>query len=365
MQRILYGGAVLAALFLGGLCGATAVEIRLEGAGNAQVFRVAGWTGAVPEAGAASWQDVFAVYVDGGEVPLLGSYRVENAALTFQPRFALRPGLRYRAVFKPAALVSTFEIPKGPPTPATKVERVYPSTNLLPENQLKLYVHFSAPMSRGEAYRRLRLLDQSGGPVELPFLELAEELWDREGKRLTILFDPGRVKQGLRPRQEVGSPLESGREYTLAVDREWPDAEGRPLREAFLKRFRVGPPDHELPALSKWRLRPPKSGGSEPLTVELPEPLDRALLEGLIDVTDPRGNSLPGSIQVGREETRWLFTPREPWKAGRYYLTVGATLEDLAGNTIERPFEVDVFERIDERISRVTRRLPFQIGEHK
>ena len=58
---------------------------------------------------------------------------------------------------------------------------VYPSRAMLPENLLRLYIHFSAPMSRGEAYRRIRLLDATGKPVDDPFLELDEELWSRDG----------------------------------------------------------------------------------------------------------------------------------------------------------------------------------------
>ena len=50
----------------------------------------------------------------------------------------------------------------------TVVEAVYPTAERLPENQLKFYLHFSAPMSRGEAYRRVQLLDEKGKAVELP-----------------------------------------------------------------------------------------------------------------------------------------------------------------------------------------------------
>jgi hypothetical protein len=50
-------------------------------------------------------------------------------------------------------------------------------------------------MSRGEAYRRVHLLDATGRPINLAFLEIEQELWDPEGRRLTLLFDPGRVKR--------------------------------------------------------------------------------------------------------------------------------------------------------------------------
>jgi hypothetical protein len=96
--------------------------------------------------------------------------------------------------------------------------QVYPTSSKLPENHLRFYVHFSAPMSRGEAYEHLRLLRKNGEPVYLPFLEIGEELWDKSGMRLTLLFDPGRVKRGLKPREENGPVLEEGEEYTLVIE---------------------------------------------------------------------------------------------------------------------------------------------------
>ena len=49
---------------------------------------------------------------------------------------------------------------------------------MLPANELKLYIYFSAPMSRGEAWKHIHLLDDAGKPVPLAFLELDQELWD-------------------------------------------------------------------------------------------------------------------------------------------------------------------------------------------
>ena len=62
--------------------------------------------------------------------------------------------------------------------------------------------YFDAPMSRGEAYRHIHLVDaKTGREVEAPFLELGEELWDGDFRRFTLLCDPGRVKRGLKPRE--------------------------------------------------------------------------------------------------------------------------------------------------------------------
>ena len=368
----------------------SALTIRLEEeAGSHPVFKVVGWNeiGLVQSEaanyGADQWQALFAVYVEADRPsadsvpPILGSYRLEEGALIFQPRFPLEPGLRYRAVFNPMMrpgleksaagppakdpMTARFDIPKSEAIASTTVEHVYPSTDRLPENQLKFYLHFSAPMSRGEAYQRIHLLDDQRVQIDWPFLELGEELWDREGKRFTLFFDPGRIKRGLLPHEEVGVPIREGKNYTLVIDRDWPDAAGTPLKEGFEKAFGVGAADRESPDPKNWRLTAPQGGTLQPLSVEFPEPLDRALLLRLLDVRDLAENLLEGSIQVDRDETRWQFTPREPWSPGNYSLLVGTTLEDLAGNRIGRLFEVDVFERVEERITRETIPLPFKV----
>jgi hypothetical protein len=174
--------------------------------------------------------------------PLLGSYRVDGPFLRFQPRFPLEPGVVYEARFDPGKLfaasedvrrlpvvIARFTLPKAPVAATTRVAAVYPSGDTLPENLLKFYLHFSAPMSRGMAYEHIKLRDGTGKAVAFPFVELAEELWDPSGQRLTILFDPGRIKTGLKPREELGPILHPGETYTLVIDRGWLDAAGQPL----------------------------------------------------------------------------------------------------------------------------------------
>jgi hypothetical protein len=306
------------------------------------------------------------VFVEGpaGLPPLLGVLRREGDVLFFTPRFDLQPGLRYRAVYREpngAQAAQILEIPAPPASPATRLERIDPSPDVLPENLLKFYLHFSAPMTRGEAYRRIHLLDAQGRAVEMPFLELEQELWDRDLRRLTLLFDPGRVKRDLLPNQEVGTPLHDGGAYTLVVDRDWQDAQGKALAGEARKTFRVGPADHEPPRVSDWQLSRPRAGTRDPLVARFAEALDRALLESVLEVRDSSGAPVPGVITVEAGETRWRFTPREPWSAGGYSLRTAMILEDLAGNSLGRRFEVDVFERVDDRVLNVGESLPFKV----
>ncbi|MFN4259464.1 MAG: Ig-like domain-containing protein [Gemmataceae bacterium] len=322
----------------------------------------------------AQWQELFAVHVVQGEnrpqPAMLGSHAIVDGVLRFQPRFPLTPGVTYRAVLRPSRLPghpaasdirAEFALPKPKPDQLTEVAAVYPTRDRLPENQLKFYIHFSAPMSRGEAYDHIHLLDATGKPVADPFLELGEELWDPAGKRFTLFFDPGRIKRGLKPREEVGPALEEGKSYTLVIDRRWADAQGFPLKESYRKPFRVLAPDDTPPDPKNWRIAVPAAGGDAPLQVTFPEALDEALLQRLLWVTDPQGQHVAGRVQVRDEETVWHFLPERPWLPGRYHLVVDTTLEDLAGNSVGRPFEVDLFQPIRKEIEKSTVELPFEV----
>jgi hypothetical protein len=318
--------------------------------------------------------------------PLWGSYRLDGDIIRFEPRFPLQPGMTYRAEFDPAGLTAlTDELTRAnrgaiaPPRSAaklsvdysppqrvsrssTRVISVWPSRDLLPENLLRFYISFSAPMSRGEAYRRIKLIDAATGkPVDAPFLELDEELWSPDGTRFTLLFDPGRIKRGLKPREEVGPVLEDSKSYSLLIEANWPDAMGDRLVSPFRKNFRVGQSDETSPEPKNWKISAPRANTCEPLEVRFPESLDRALLDRLISVQNAMACAVPGQISTGEFETSWRFTPRDPWKVGDYSLKIGTELEDLAGNSVARPFEVDVAGPISGRITTDTVALPFRV----
>jgi hypothetical protein len=337
-------------------------------------------TGLAPgRTGAETWSPLFAVVTVPGDSPpvaprpsILGTYRVEveSGVIRFQPRFPLEPGVVYRARFDPSGLpagagpvlTADFSLPRKPATPTTRVSAVYPTRDTLPDNLLKFYVEFSAPMSRGAAYEHIHLRDAAGKDVDLPFLEVAEELWDPRGQRLTLLFDPGRIKTGLKPREEQGPILRAGESYTLVIDRGWPDAQGQPLTSEHRKSFRAGPPDNRSPDPATWTLKLPSAGTRDPFAIDFPEPLDRAMLARVIAILDANDRPVPGDEAIENGETRWRFTPEGPWRPGDYHVAVSKELEDLAGNSIGRPFEVDVFDKVERSTAAAIVRLPFRVG---
>ncbi|MES2794186.1 MAG: Ig-like domain-containing protein [Planctomycetota bacterium] len=298
--------------------------------------------------------------------PVGGSYRVDGTRLVFTPRYPPLAGLKYRAVLRlaggtPVERELALPKPKAEPTEVARVEHVYPTSDLLPENHLRFYIHFSQPIERGTAYQHLELLDAAGKPVDSAFLELGEELWDPSGRRFTLLLDPGRIKQGLKPREELGPILQQGKKYTLVVKPGWRDVHGKPLAAEHRKQFSVGPVIDEPIDTKRWKFSKPRTGTTEPLSVRFPQPLDRALLERTLSVVDGAGQLVTGKLIIADSERRWEFTPSTPWTATGYQLVVDTVLEDTVGNSIGRAFEVDEQHPITSSIATETVQLPITL----
>ena len=68
-------------------------------------------------------------------------------------------------------------------------------------------------------------------------------------------------------------------------------------------------------------------------------------------------------MTVGKKNLNrsWHFKSEKAWVAGRHELVIETTLEDLAGNRINRPFEVDEFREIDKTSLPEYVRLSFEI----
>ena len=290
---------------------------------------------------------VFAVRGDGAaqSEPVAGKYAAASDVIRFTPLYSFDPGRTYEVRFRAGAADSSgarqerVTMPSAPATPATFVAHVYPSGDIVPANQLRMYVEFSAPMGQRPGLEHVSLLDDKGRQVVDPFLPVDGELWNADHTRFTVFFDPGRQKRGILPNREMGESLIAGRKYTLRISRDWLDGNGQPLRETFERRFTVGPPDRSPLDVASWTITAPREGTREPLTVAFSESLDHGLLLRAIGVRRD-GAPLTGQVQVDAHETRWTMTPDAPWQPGRYELIALGILEDLAGNRIGRAFEI-------------------------
>jgi len=305
------------------------------------VVRAEGWSGPPPVGG---WESVFVIRAgdDASAPALLGEYKESGGVIVFTPRFAPSPGVELHASFKPVnapEISAVFGEPAKAVVATTEVARVYPSSDTWPANTLKMYVEFSGPMARGDAYTHIRVRDDEDRVVVGPFVEIEPELWDPTGTRLTLLFDPGRIKRGLVDNEESGPPLMPGRAVTIEVDPAMRDASGAPLSQKFSRTIRVADAVREVVDVTRWRVEPPASTTGD-LVIAFDRPLDHALAQRAISVT--RGGSpVSGKISLEENETRFRFDPDGAWAPGRHAIRVDGVIEDLAGNRLGKLFDVD------------------------
>ncbi|MCH8981173.1 hypothetical protein IH922_04055 [candidate division KSB1 bacterium] len=330
------------------------------------------------------WQHSFAIYVeDGGtccegRLPIQGIYHSNADGATFEPDFPFAEGTTYHVRLKSDILLNNkdlslkkvvedgqeyfetqFTLPVRQPRKPAKVVRIYPSSEELPANLLRFYIYFSSSMRTGFAQDALKLVAEDGRQVEGALMHFKQELWSPDQKRLTVLFDPGRIKRGVSTNLEVGPALRAGESYRLIVDREWENAQGVKLERGYEKRFRVSPALRSVPDPWKWQMTLPSANSFEELTIEFIRPFDHALLRRMFEVRDDKKRVVVGTILVDKMETRWRFKPTNPWQHGDYVVVVDAALEDLAGNNLQGLLD----RPVEEELSGATSiDLPFKIN---
>ena len=296
---------------------------------------------------AQPWFGLWLGEVKPNSPPLAGTYSLVGSQLRFRPSLPLLPGQTYTARLESPArsgrpavsLRAEHRTPAPAPAATPQLTAIYPSTDRLPANHLKFYLVFSEPMESGVFLNHCRLLDARGKPVEAPFRET--ELWSPDGRRLTLWFHPGRQKTGVNLNVEFGPVLTEGGDYRLVIDGRWPSARGVPLGGDVTKTFRAVSPLHEQLTTNSWRLQVPAAGTRDALRVAFPHPLDWATLHRQMRVVQA-DTPLAGAITVEPGEQAWRFVPERAWAAGPHVLRVGTAIEDQAGNSLARPFEVNL-----------------------
>ena len=278
---------------------------------------------------------------DGGKVKILGkaSFDEEKRILVFVPRFPIDPGTQLEIEVK-SILNAKFTLPGKTKKKKSTVTQIYPTGDVLPANLLKFYIHFSQPMQKGNIYQNFSIFDlQKEKNVEIPFLELEEELWSRDGKRLTLFFDPGRIKRGLKPRQDLGPVFLPGKKYQFRISGEWKDENGFTLGEDVVKTFSTSEEDHSPPTYQSWKIKNTNNREDSQTVIQFDEPLDSALCRRVIQLeADGRPIQLRAS-KIGAGEQQLTLTTQKRNPKEKWVLVIGAELEDLCGNRIGKPFD--------------------------
>jgi hypothetical protein len=207
-----------------------------------------------------------------------------------------------------------------------RVVLAQPSGSVVPANLLRLSIEFAAVVE-GPVLARLALSRSDGRRIHEPFLD--QELWSPSGKVLSILMHPGRVKSGLKAREEEGPILSEGEDVALTLD-------GTPI-----KRWSVGPSDSMGPVPSAWKISAVRIASKQRLVVTLDGPIEGREADYLA-VVDARDELVAGRARLTSGEKIWTFTPKAPWQSGAYALVARGTLEDPAGNRLDSHFETPI-----------------------
>lgn len=305
-------------------------------------------------------EPAFRVFVDLGpsccdeSTEVAGRYVQTEDELAFFPSFEFRRGITYRVVgLKACEELSegrsdceaqsevwehTFEL-TPPATEPPVVSAVFPSAHELPENTLRFYIYFSSPMTHGGQVDGIKLYDDSGQEVQTAFMQYKQELWSPDYRRLTVVFEPGRIKRGVGPNVSFGPALQAGSSYRLVINSQFEDANGVALGQSFEKMFHVVETDRTEVRPEEWQVYPPEGGSRQDLLVKFPAPLDHALVDRLIAVQTADGSIVPGQTTLHGGETEWFFSPRASWAPGDYYIRIDPNLEDVAGNNLLGPLD--------------------------
>jgi len=169
--------------------------------------------------------------------------------------------------------------------------------------------------------------------VRDPFLVLSQELWSLNGRRLTVLMEPGRIKTGLGVDPSHDPALVVGQTYSLVVT-----ALGQTARHT----FRVSDPVLEAINETGWRLVSPTVGSVDPAVVHFDRVMDAALCQDEIGVLTSSGEVVQARVSLAPDGTVMQLIPSYPWSAGEYRLVVSERLEDVCGNRLGEALDHDL-----------------------
>ena len=289
---------------------------------------------------------VFVQHASGeyGSNPIQGQYRREGNYLHFKPYFPFERGMIYVARIKIAHSESeyfyqSFQIGEKEKPGLARLESIYPSSHQLPENLLRFYLYFNTPMKKEEALKHIQLIDEEGNSDKHAFMEFKQELWSSDAKRLTLLFDPGRIKRGVSTNTLRGPALLEGKNYRLRISAAWQDVYGQALSNDTEKAFEVIPAYRKAVSINDWELIKPTPGKQDTLSMHFDRIIDHALIQSMIKLVEEDDKVIAGHWEISEREQLVQFIPDGKWKKGNYRLVIDSRLEDIAGNNLQNSLD--------------------------
>jgi len=301
------------------------------------------------------WIEFFHLKTLHENPPMLGEFILEADRIIFIPRFLPDPSITYLVKFSFPKLSSFLKEEIGyeeiymdefvldvPESNATSVILLTPDSSVLPANVLRTYIYFSAPMGFQNPYEHIEIYEMDQR-LKDPFVVVPEGLWNEDRTRLTLLFHPGRIKQGVGPNMTQGSIFEEGRTYRLVINQEWKDANGNALENSYESSFTAGPEIREQIRYKQWTLTPSADGSRSTLIVETNHPIDEGIAQRMLSVRPKNGELLQTEtefVSPTKIALHWNIVSSEVFE-----LLIDPRLEDICGNTPLNRFDYELGKR--------------------
>lgn len=287
-------------------------------------------------------EDLSIVLENQPDISILGDWSKIGDSVSFVPVLPFTIGQTYN-IKNQGEVIYIFGIEREAIKSTTELLAIYPTSDSVPENLLKMYLVFSKPMQKiGNSLDYITVYDNTINKEVSVFLELQTELWNKDHTVLTLWLDPGRVKTDLIPNKKLGLPLINTHKYTILIDSTWKDANGEFITKPNSKTLIVGARDNGKPDPKKWFITIPNKGTKDGLVINFKESMDYFLAMECFNIMDAENNKISGRFSLVNNERELHFYPSQGWKKGRYSILIEPRLEDLSGNNLNHVFDTDL-----------------------
>lgn len=272
----------------------------------------------------------------------LGIYRLKGGLLVYQPAFSLDYDTHY-IIEARDSLGRIYKKPyhiARPQYGAFRVRDIFPKPRKLPENMLYFHISFTNPIAPKQGiFNKIHLLDARGKRLKEVWKKT--EIYYEEGHGLSLLLHPGRVKRGMLARKVLGPIFREGQSYRLLISAKVRNIYGKPLGRALHKDFIIGPPDYKF-VQPRWSIQfPRKAKTKQNLILTFRESLDHASILKGVKILDEEEKEVVGNWRLHKKNKEsYRFEPREKWAKKQYSILFTSLLTDLAGNSLNRLFEI-------------------------
>ncbi len=275
-------------------------------------------------------------------VPVSGIYLLDDLTLLYHPMSPLGEGLQFEidCTLEGEPNTGTFSTPSisVDDTPFSEVEQIFPRSTDIPCNELYFHVRFTQPMFPDPlAWKVVKVYDD--GEV-IPKIWRERSYWLDSNRVLVLMIHPGRVKRGIG----LDVPFVEGKSYYISVSGALKDQLGRDTRLDTETEFFATPDDYNIPKVLHKKTKVPLSGTDSPLQLIFSEAMDYASIIDGAQITDTAGDPVKGYFWPLDDDATFEFFPEAEWSPGDYQITLGKVVSDLAGNRLNRPFEMSAVE---------------------